>query len=792
MESQTKTADIMLAERKEVLYQEVYNKAKEMEGVENVAVPKEKKDYEFIFDVNSAACRWVLRRGSINQVKINCKIHKDGMTEAAAKLEGKRTKQNFENIVFHYSKIDGSLTFVLNTKITMETSSEELCEILVSFVNAMKVTISRILSASPENEPQVDAGEIKVDGTNDIKSPEPAEKDHTDTGEPAERKSEKTKRFRSGNKTDKSNKEEPVFSNDDASSSKTEKIKDVMDEIDELFSDIDDDVNEHFLDAEEVTVNKNTVNGNAEEAFDKLYQKFGITSSQQVTAIVRDMLPQTEEQGSLSAYPAEKQLHPAALATSDEMSMNITPQKQLEQAFATKKRHLDKKEAALMQKEKSLDEKVSDIRKREEQLNQKESIRQQEEKKVEEHKKDLLLKEKRITAMLEELEQRRIRVEQAETVIEIKTKEADTREQEASQKKKAYENKMETLRCYEEEVRKKEEQDSNRALDLDKREKELLIREELLKTQKDNLKYSLEELAEKEHALEEKDALSPDIVSQLSAERKKQEEVTVLLSEQMQQNEKLQKQTDRYKTKLFDAKDKMLEFNERYKALQEELAKTKESILGKEQEVSRREAQADEQSRKEIKRLRGENEKLASEIENRRQTEAELRKQLENRDALEKEGDNSSKSSKEETENLRRELDETKQKLSASEAENTELHNKIVLLEQKTEPNYMVLSVKEELMNMGITCEVVPSEGPIVLKVERDGCVLYINEEQKNIYAEKTVKSPGKYKSAVEQLNQEDNLGMYRIGNKKIEVKKFLLDVSKDVADIVENLRKFN
>ena len=251
----------------------------------------------------------------------------------------------------------------------------------------------------------------------------------------------------------------------------------------------------------------------------------------------------------------------------------------------------------------------------------------------------------------------------------------------------------------------------------------------------------------------------------------------------------------------------MMEFSERYKALQAELVKERGLLKQAQEEAQEAKETAaqssagseisSEEVSEELDNLRAEKEELNKELESLRESETGLKEELEKqkknaanlKEQLEGASDNNQD---DQLDQLNKQLEETKEQLSKAEAENAKIHNMLVEMEKKAEPNYTVLSVKEELTNMGIPCEVVPSEGPIVLKVERDGCVIYINEEEKNIIAEKPVKSAGKYKAAVEQLNEEDKSGLYQIGNKKIRVKKFLMNASQDVLFVAEKLRNFN
>lgn len=897
MDEKKQTAEELLAEKKASLYTEVYNKAKEVDGIENISYQKGMKDYEFFFTVNDCNCQWVLRRKTINQVKINCKIKKDGMTEADAKREGGVTKAKYQGILFHYSKIENSLTYVYNSTFTMDTTIEELMEKLITFVEAMKDATLRHLSIESaketDNEPLSKEDDDKPNEKGNEPEKKPAKVASADgAAKPSEEekkparaagnrppKSKNSGVRKSNQKNERSSQSEKkdgtkqvrVREPEPNNKAKAEKsllpeempdelpsvtdtsdIDDVMDEINDLFGNVDevsgegdeeaeekvntfkDEIDDFFGDIAVALKGDNDMPENKEDTNPRgvknIYVEgledgnwYDITPSQIAEAFIRlandngmdeddALMCAAKKLAKEKGNDAFKRLHDEWGIDSPKSGVDA----QFRSAMLTKQKFLEKKEASLKQRETDLDEKLLELRSNESSIKQAQKEQRNEQIRLEKAKQEMYAERKELKKLSEAVEEERRLLMQETKAHDEKEKEIKEREIEIVKAKKEYEDKLAALRRYEEETQRKVEQTNKKLFDIDKRESDLQMREELLKTQNDNLKYAMEELAEKERTLAEKsgDTLSPDALDELAKEHEKQEQMAIQLSEKAMECEKQQKQIEQYLNTINAAKNKMMEFNERYKALQEELVKERGLLKQAQEEAqeaketvtqsSAGSEKSSEEVTEELDSLRAEKEELNNELESLRESEAGLKEELEShkndvaklnkeltklKKQLEGVSDNKQD---EQLDQLNKQLEETKEQLSKAEANNVEIHNKLVEMQQKAEPNYTVLSVKEELTNMGIPCEVVPSEGPIVLKVERDGCVIYINEEEKNIIAEKPVKSAGKYKTAVEQLNAEDKSGLYQIGNKKIRVKKFLTNASQDVLFVAEKLRNFN
>lgn len=887
MDDNNKTTEELLAEKKASLFTEVYNKAKEVDEIENISYQKGMKDYIFFFTVNGCNCQWKLRRKSINQVKIICKINSEGIAEADAKREAEKTKAKIPGIMFHYSKIENSLIYNFSSDISMDTTVDELMDKLTTFVKEMKsATLRQLSMKTTDNDngkdapPKEDISEMRTEFAN-IKPKEKGKKQVKETKaadlnsipgkeekKPASISSDippKAKNSgirKSGNRKnelssqnrrkevanpkkeqDKMPEEIPMpedeltagLLEDDVSVPNDNGIEDIMDEINDLFGDIGDEL-ENITD--DVTdESKDYAGGVAVETkeegvnlVDKIKHSnlyvdlqngvFQRVTEKEIFDAFLNMAEDSESEDNprmrVVKKMAKERGNSAFNRLYDEYGIDI-PKSQVDDAFRsailTKQKFLEKRETALKQRESDIDDKLLDLQTKESELSQKQNEQRNEQIKMEKAKNEIYAERKELKKLSEEVEEKRERFKQEVETLEAKEEEFKEREYAIEKAKKEYEDKLAALKRYEEETQKKIEQTNAKLFDIDKRESDLKMREELLKTQNDNLQYALEELEEREHTIAEKggDILSPDVMDELDKEHKKQEQMAIQFSEKAMESEKQQKQIEQYKKTIDAAKKKMMEFSERYNALQEELAKKRKllkQVQKEAQEAKEAAGQASagngelsEEEKEEFATLRAEKEDLINELGRLRENEVGLKDELESqkqdvaklKEQLAAKADNKQDSKlNEQIEQLNKQFEETKEQLSKAEAENVEMHNKLVLLKQKAEPNYTVLSVKEELTNMGIPCEVVPSEGPIVLKVERDGCDIYINEEEKNIIAEKPVKSAGKYKPAIEQLNEEDKNGLYEIGNKKIRVKKFLMNASQDVLFIAEKLRNFN
>lgn len=110
--------------------------------------------------------------------------------------------------------------------------------------------------------------------------------------------------------------------------------------------------------------------------------------------------------------------------------------------------------------------------------------------------------------------------------------------------------------------------------------------------------------------------------------------------------------------------------------------------------------------------------------------------------------------------------------------------------QSKKDPDYSVISAKEQLARAGIKVDIIPGDGDLILAGETQECTICVNESAHMVYIEKPVRRGIKYQKLLEEWNQENIKTSYLLAEKKIICKKVVDDghLISDVQAIVSKL----
>lgn len=741
----------MQLEEKENIYKEVYNRVKELDCIDknSVGFPQKKKNLDFFFTMNRCKCTWSLNVKA-DRCKISCEVPGGEHSREELQSEGARQKAAHPKI-FYTCFGNQSITYNTSCIMNSNTTLDDLWNMTLEFIEFMKTATEFVKAknlveqqeqsasiAAPEKEPETS---VREEPSTSMESEEETltfgekpwdepEPQHTST-------MNFHKSFDSVNK--KRKKKQAV------ESPKQPVAEDLEDEIKALFGDLEENTSEKTFSSVPV------------EEYEKIPENF---SEAELT--VREKAIDEEYQGIYS---------------------------ELLNAFEARKVHLDKKENMLLEQEKGIKKAQKEVAQEKESLEQKTMMLQYKEKDLEQQKTELSGQQNEFEKQKAQISKRSLELTSAEQAVKNREKAISAKELNIKNRETEVDKLNSILQNREKELSNREQDVTERERQVKELETQLELRSDILKTQQTNLQYSLDELKEKEKELENKEA---DMVS-----AKVQEELEAMKTELTLKNDTIQT----YQTKIDACKQKMLDFNQRYK----ELVAQKERL-----EQNQNSSDAIQKLQTQLEYITNEKNKLEQEasrtMETSQTTIEELKatiKELENRgkegswekdlsDARQQIKEKESRISQLEEQLQNTSNEAMEMALKEKDSKITELNNRVVELECQSDDNRMVLSIKEQLQSKDIPCEVIPSEGPIVLKVVRDGCDIYINEVEKIIIAEKPTKNANKYKNAVARLNQEDTHGFYSIVQKKIMVKRFLVDAVADVLSVAENLRELN
>ena len=423
-----------------------------------------------------------------------------------------------------------------------------------------------------------------------------------------------------------------------------------------------------------------------------------------------------------------------------------------EKAMEIKKRHLDNKEKSLQEQEAAMSIERKDLNDLAEQIRKKEAVLAGE--KMDYEKANQELSKKWEDFKEKEKEYMKQLSEHLESAEALKRREEEVivKEKQLQDRSVALDEREKIINRRDDDATKKMTELAQREVTVIEKEKNINLLKNLIGTEKQNIQYAQEELDRREakvSVMEKSAGVDNDSLKKLETLKQtitdKDQEILAC------------------KEKIDACKEKMLEFNNKYKLMAQK-CKAAESRENEPVEITEEMKKTMQDKDEQIKRLTEEKEQLKKQLES---IESNVVSSLESNEKQTK---------------LEAELKEKDDKI-------TELNNRVIELERDADHNKMILSIKEQLENKDIPCEVIPSEGPVVLKVCQDGCDIYINEEEKVIIAEKLTKNAGKYKKTVNQFNQEDQRGLYSIDGKKIVVKKFMMNAVDDVLAVAEKLR---
>ena len=419
-----------------------------------------------------------------------------------------------------------------------------------------------------------------------------------------------------------------------------------------------------------------------------------------------------------------------------------------EKQLAVEERKIKDRDSDLQQREYNLDKQVRELETRRQEFIEKSASLEQEKESLNKLRKKMSEKEKELLDSEKSLKSRQALL--------------DSRERMCDAAKKDNDNKEKQLKERESIILEKEKAVYDRETDLLSLESELSVISKTLKVQKSNLEYAKKELAEQEAKIKALPADNMENAALTAAINEKDEEIA------------------EYTTLLSSFKAKMSEVNNKYKGtvqanrqLEEQIGKIKKRNDGLLKDKKKLTEQVKD-LKKVLEKAKLSDEHKQDEINSTKDSQIEdLKKQIEALKADKESG-----------------LAEKGSELADKESEITQLKNRIVELESKDSHTIYVRTIKEQLSAADIPSEVLASEGPITLKVQRDGCDIYLNEEEGMIYAEKAVKNANKYKGQVDEWNKEDLKGMYLVTPKKITLKHVLSnDAVQDVLNIAERLR---
>lgn len=331
-----------------------------------------------------------------------------------------------------------------------------------------------------------------------------------------------------------------------------------------------------------------------------------------------------------------------------------------------------------------------------------------------------------------------------------------------------------------EELQNKYEQKSN---ELFAEKQSLSFEYKKLQTQKDTLKSEQDNLREREQLINEKK------VNVLGVNDG--EELNSIIEQLKAENEELKKQNEEAEELIDDANAKMEEVAQNSKKKDKVISKLK----------SRMELQSETIQEYEDKLIEMENApKESSDSIDTSDFEDKIR-DLENL-LSEKDKENSTMRDNLNQEQTRynqlnemylaekKEKDELGKKLEESKNNSSTVEKKMEMSEEdlvKSRAN----TIKQELDKIGISTDIVPSNGDLIIAGEKDGCTICVNVNAEIIYAEKSVKKAVKYQKEVEEWTQQDIRASYAVlsSTNKFVCKYTYKDVSKAVMEILERFK---
>lgn len=331
-----------------------------------------------------------------------------------------------------------------------------------------------------------------------------------------------------------------------------------------------------------------------------------------------------------------------------------------------------------------------------------------------------------------------------------------------------------------EELQNKYEQKSN---ELFAEKQSLSFEYKKLQTQKDTLKSEQDNLREKEQLINEKKVNVLGVNDSV--------ELNSIIEQLKAENEELKKQNEEAEELIDDANAKMEEVAQNSKKKDKVISKLK----------SRMELQSETIQEYEDKLIKMENAPKESSGSIDTSDFEDKIKDLENL-LSEKDKENSTMRDNLNQEQTRynqlnemylaekKEKDELGKKLEESKNNSSTVEKKTEMSEEnliKSRAN----TIKQELDKIGISTDIVPSNGDFIIAGEKDGCTICVNVNAEIIYAEKSVKKAVKYQKEVEEWTQQDIRASYAIlsSTNKFVCKYTYKDVSKAVMEILERFK---